>query len=114
MDRPSGLVRRAAPCRPAARGTGRAVRAPSPSWTRREPPARRSSAAIAVVTGVALGVLGVGRGLEAARVGPGIEVGHRIHHAAAELAKARAAADDALFLQRAWRQAQVFSGFVVG
>ena len=38
-----------------------------------------------------LGVLGIGRALEAALGGPGIEVGHGVHDATAELAKARAA-----------------------
>jgi hypothetical protein len=56
----------------------------------------------------------VGSRLVAALVGPGIEVGHRVHDAAAELAELRAAADHALFLQRARRQAQVLGGFVVG
>jgi hypothetical protein len=46
--------------------------------------------------------------------GPGIEVGHGVHDAAAELAELGAAAEHALFLQRARRQAQVVGGFVVG
>src|SRR3546814_11887529 len=47
-------------------------------------------------------------------MGPGIEVGHGVHDAATELAELRPAADHALLLQRAGRQAQVVGGFVVG
>src|SRR3546814_14831067 len=63
---------------------------------------------------VVLGVFGIGSRLETAVGGPGIEVGHGVHDAAAELAKAWAAADHALLFQRARRQPQVLGGFVVG
>src|SRR3546814_623489 len=113
MDRPSNPGCRAAPCRRARRGTGRAVRAPATAaagtagrcWTWRWPAARRRSARTAVGR-VVLGVFGIGSRLETAVGGPGIEVGHGVHDAAAELAKAWAAADHALLFQRARRQPQ--------
>src|SRR3546814_7724385 len=82
-------------------------------WTGRWPPASHRSARTAVGR-VVLGVFRVGRGFVAALVGPGIEVGNRVHDAPAELAELRPVADHALFLQRARRKAQVFGGLVVG
>src|SRR5690606_2834627 len=78
------------------------------------PPASRRSAAITIVARVTLGIFRIGRGLIAARIGPGIQIGHGVHDAPAELAKRRSAADHALLLQRARRQPQVVSGLVVG
>src|SRR3546814_20095679 len=101
MDRPSNPGCRAAPCRRARRGTGRAVRAPATAaagtagrcWTWRWPAARRRSARPAVGR-VVLGVFGIGSRLETAVGGPGIEVGHGVPDAAAEPAKAWAAAEE--------------------
>jgi hypothetical protein len=53
-----------------------------------------------------LGVFGIGGRLETAVGGPGVEVSHGVHDAAAELAKARAAADHALLFQRLEQRTQ--------
>src|SRR5690606_27514501 len=100
-DAPSSPGCRAAPCRLAARGTGRAGHARAPSW-----PYGRQSTRTAV-SRVLLGVFWIGGGLKTVLVGPGIEVGNGIHDAATELAKARATADHTLLFQRTWRQAKV-------
>src|SRR3546814_11027681 len=121
MDRPWNPGWRGGPVGRARRGTGRAVRAPATAaagtagrcWTWRWAAARRRSARTAVGR-VVLGVFGIGSRLETAVGGPGIEVGHGVHDAAAELAKAWAAAEHALLFQRARRQPQVLGGFVVG
>src|SRR5690606_15261628 len=63
---------------------------------------------------VAVDVLGIEGGLEAALTSPGVEIGKRIHHPPAELMKARPAADHPLLLQRARRQPQEVRCFAVG
>src|SRR6185312_8670221 len=103
--RPSGPGHRVVPCRPAARETDRAGRA-----RRRRRPSAECSASTGNKTGTTRGVVGVIGRLEAARIGPGLKIGDGIHHAPAELAKARAAADHALLLQRARWQPRRWSG----
>ena len=86
-ERPSSPGNRVAPCRSSARNRSSCSRCGKacPGGLDMAKATRRRSAAITVVARVALGVFGIGRGLVAALVGPGIEVGHRVHDAAAEL-----------------------------
>ena len=120
-ERPSSPGCRVAPCRPAARGTGRAVRvaalvaaAGSDGLNMAMATGEPEISGVTVVARMPFGIFRVGSRRVAARIGPGVEVAHGIHDAAAELAELRAAADHALLLQRARRQAQVLGGFVVG